>query len=336
MEALCTETVPDGTSVTISEDVTVSIGQVIDVTVETAEGSVSGVSVITDGGQEKTYIWDGTDWVELTSSAEVFSVNGKAGNVALNTDDIPDTLANNKYYSSALANIDIDARVTKTFVDSLQINANELDGVSAENYVRSDVNDDINANLTVNGTLDAQTISEGGNPLIPPNIIVMWSGAINTVPSGWALCDGNNGTPNLTDKFIVAAGNSYSYGDTGGSGTVGGSPQNVSTSSNGGHGHGASIGTGGAHSHSISVNSHTLSTSQMPSHNHSYGFGRSFGADIVRNTGSRGGSGSHSHGASASDHNGHNHSISINAVADHTHTIDVRPEYYALAYIMKL
>ena len=45
----------------------------------------------------------------------------------------------------------------------------------------------------------------------------MWSGATNNIPSGWALCDGNNGTPNLQDKFIVGAGSSYAVDATGGS-----------------------------------------------------------------------------------------------------------------------
>ena len=34
-------------------------------------------------------------------------------------------------------------------------------------------------------------------------MIMMFSGA--TIPSGWALCDGNNNTPDLRNKFIVAA-----------------------------------------------------------------------------------------------------------------------------------
>jgi hypothetical protein len=33
----------------------------------------------------------------------------------------------------------------------------------------------------------------------------MWSGAIATIPSGWALCDGSNGTPDLRDRFIAGA-----------------------------------------------------------------------------------------------------------------------------------
>ena len=40
---------------------------------------------------------------------------------------------------------------------------------------------------------------------IPGGLIVMWSGSIASIPGGWALCDGNNGTPDLRDKFIVGA-----------------------------------------------------------------------------------------------------------------------------------
>ncbi len=55
--------------------------------------------------------------------------------------------------------------------------------------------------------------------LLPIGIIAMWSGAIETIPEGWALCDGNNGTPDLRDRFIVGAGSTYPAGDTGGSAT---------------------------------------------------------------------------------------------------------------------
>ena len=54
-------------------------------------------------------------------------------------------------------------------------------------------------------------------PGVPVGGIIMWSGATNNIPSGWALCDGNNGTPNLQDKFIVGAGSSYAVAATGGS-----------------------------------------------------------------------------------------------------------------------
>jgi len=55
---------------------------------------------------------------------------------------------------------------------------------------------------------------------IPAGLIAMWSGSIGSVPSGWYLCDGSNGTPNLTDRFIVGAGASYAVNATGGATSV--------------------------------------------------------------------------------------------------------------------
>ena len=57
--------------------------------------------------------------------------------------------------------------------------------------------------------------SAGGT--IPVGGIIMWSGSIASIPTGWALCDGNNGTPNLTDRFVVGAGSVYAVDGTGGS-----------------------------------------------------------------------------------------------------------------------
>jgi len=67
---------------------------------------------------------------------------------------------------------------------------------------------------------------------IPAGLISMWSGSIGSIPSGWYLCDGSNGTPNLTDRFIIGAGSSYAVNGTGG------------------------------------VSSITLTTNNMPSHTH--------------------------------------------------------------------
>ena len=91
------------------------------------------------------------------------------------------------------------------------------------------------ANLT--GTLPAIDGSNlTGIQGIPTGMIMIWSGAANAIPSGFTLCDGNNSTPDLRDRFVVGAQNSYSVGATGGSNTV------------------------------------TLTVSQIPSHNHSVTF----------------------------------------------------------------
>jgi len=67
-----------------------------------------------------------------------------------------------------------------------------------------------------------------------PGMILAWSGSLGDIPSGWLLCDGTNGTPDLRDRFVVGAGSSYSLGDTGGEAT------------------------------------HTLTVDEIPSHAHNY------------------------------------------------------------------
>lgn len=47
-------------------------------------------------------------------------------------------------------------------------------------------------------------------------MIMLWSGSIGSIPTGWALCNGSNGTPDLRDRFVIAAGSTYAVGATGG------------------------------------------------------------------------------------------------------------------------
>lgn len=44
-----------------------------------------------------------------------------------------------------------------------------------------------------------------GGTTIAAGTIVQWSGTIAAIPAGWAQCNGSNGTPDLRDKFIIAA-----------------------------------------------------------------------------------------------------------------------------------
>lgn len=59
-------------------------------------------------------------------------------------------------------------------------------------------------------------INDAINDALPCGSIVMWTGDINNVPSGWALCDGTNGTPNLNDRFPRGTTAPASVGTTGG------------------------------------------------------------------------------------------------------------------------
>lgn len=67
-------------------------------------------------------------------------------------------------------------------------------------------------------------VLQGANPQLVLNqtsisfygMIVLFSGTIAQIPTGWNLCDGTNGTPNLVDRFVVCAGLSYPVGQGGG------------------------------------------------------------------------------------------------------------------------
>jgi len=137
---------------------------------------------------------------------------------------------------------------------------------------------------------------------VPSGLIAMWSGTLVSIPSGWALCDGTSGTPDLRDRFIVGAGSTYAVAATGGAATV------------------------------------TLSTAELPSHTHaltdpghSHSYTRvnydaeySMPAGVVS-------PGTSSTSSTVSSTTG----ITIdNTGSNSAH--ENRPPYYALAYIMKL
>jgi len=74
---------------------------------------------------------------------------------------------------------------------------------------------------------------------VPAGGIILWFGSVESIPAGWALCDGTNGTPNLRDRFVVGAGSTYAVGNTGGAATVALSTTNMPS-----HSHGVNINTG--------------------------------------------------------------------------------------------
>lgn len=50
----------------------------------------------------------------------------------------------------------------------------------------------------------------------PVGTIVIWSGTADNIPTGWALCDGEDGRPDLRDRFVLGAGTSHAVGEMGG------------------------------------------------------------------------------------------------------------------------
>lgn len=56
--------------------------------------------------------------------------------------------------------------------------------------------------------------------LLPLGVIILWSGSLATIPAGWQLCNGTNGTPDLRDRFVIGAGTTYAVNATGGATTA--------------------------------------------------------------------------------------------------------------------
>jgi microcystin-dependent protein len=76
----------------------------------------------------------------------------------------------------------------------------------------------------------AKLDSTSSGALVPIGGIIMWSGSIAAIPTNWALCDGTNGTPDLRNKFIVAAGSdtgNYAWNATTGAVTGNYAPGNT-------------------------------------------------------------------------------------------------------------
>lgn len=111
---------------------------------------------------------------------------------------------------------------------------------------------------------------------IPSGLIVMWSGTIATIPTGWKLCDGSAGTPDLRDRFIIGARQDSS----------GEARTNVT---------GALTKTGGSKDATLVSHNHTGTTGgQSQAHSHDFS-GTSTSAGNHAHTGSTDTQGTHSH-----------------------------------------
>jgi microcystin-dependent protein len=71
---------------------------------------------------------------------------------------------------------------------------------------------------------------------IPVGGIILWSGSVATIPAGWLLCNGAYSTPNLADRFIIGAGNTYAPDAAGGSADAI-VPSHTHTATDSGHSH---------------------------------------------------------------------------------------------------
>ena len=161
------------------------------------------------------------------------------------------------------------------------------------------------------------------NHLVPKGVINMWSGSPTSLPYGWALCDGSNGTPDLRGRFIVGYNpNDTDYnaiGRTGGAKLV-----TLITSHMPAHNHGGTLTTSsnGSHTHTA-----TMAYRGPDGSNHSNGNTHLCSAEGATGTDAR--------GVSIKNSGSHNHTVTLTAQGSNQ-PHENRPPYYTLAYIMKI
>jgi len=142
-------------------------------------------------------------------------------------------------------------------------------------------------------------------------MIMMWSGTIATIPTGWVLCNGSNSTPDLRNRFVIGAhsdtsGVAYTT-VTGSNTTTGGTKDAINVS----------------HTHTLTVtdpgHSHTMSPAYQSGTN-SGQTGRNDGSQSTWNSSTQSATTGITVGISTEGSSGTNQNL---------------PPYYALAFIMK-
>jgi len=202
---------------------------------------------------------------------------------------------------------------------------------------RLDVVGDIGTTKTITA---GQTISAGtsisapklyGEGAMPAGSIIMWSGAIADIPAGWALCDGTAGRPDLRGRFVVGYHSADAEYDT---------PKKVGPVFTDADGLSTGADINDAKQVRLTgpqsgVASHTHGATDL-GHQHAY-----YDTQAPQSgTGYRGG-GNRGVGWNAdvgrTSETGHaNISVAANTVTSAAQSIENRPPFYVLAYIIKL
>lgn len=208
-----------------------------------------------------------------------------------------------------------DAAVTSAIIAAGAVGENELGfDTATQSELDSHAGDTTNPHNVTDDQTGAATAltnhTSDGSAHVPSGVITMWSGSAGNVPSGWTLCDGTDGAPDLRGRFVIGAGGSYSSGDTGGQAS--GQLSNGEMPS---HSHGANTDTAGSHSHRIPTEDNSGNYRPVKTGNSEY-----YGYQSLNWI------------ESAGDHS---HNVNVGtAGSDNAH--ENRPPYYSLAYIMKL
>ena len=169
--------------------------------------SISFQNTTGDAGMENLYIYGKLNYNFENDDITSKSINAGSGqfnNISLNT-------------INATSHITTTATITAldlTATNNLSVGSS----ITTQNLTATN-------NVSVGSSVTAGSFYGDGSNLtgieaFVKGMIILWYGNTNDVPTGFVLCDGNNDTPDLRDKFVVGAGSAYTPGDTGGADSV--------------------------------------------------------------------------------------------------------------------
>ena len=274
-------------------------------------GNADAALLVYDTDDNLFYFWNSTQWVSFPQAAG-------SNNISLSFDANTGTLSLTDNGGTLTTNIPPDNDNDPTNeVQQLTLNNNILNLSLSNNNISLAPYLDNTDEQTLSLSGNTLSISNGNSvvlPEFPQGIICMWSGNVNNIPTGWALCNGNNGTPDLRDRFIVGAGNNYAIGNTGGADTITLTQAQIPA-----HTHTGTTNISGEHTHA-----YTDFNPETPYLNDGYSVpGNGFGTNRFN------------HNKVTSPAGNHEHTFTTNATGG-GQPFDNRPVYYALAYIIKL
>jgi len=315
------------------------------------QGTPSGTHTITVSPNTAQKIY----YVRNTTAQSVIFTQGSGGNITLAAGDSGIIYTNGVGTGSAVSSFTdhlamSNPSITGGTITGITDLAVADGGTGASTGAGAIANFGITASVAELNTLD--NVNTAGNfGLVPSGGIIIWSGSAGAIPTGWLLCNGASGTPDLRDRFVVGAGSTYAVNATGGAATV-----TLATINLPAHTHGVSITSGGesqGHVHGGSTGTTSGLTGSI--YGISEGFWSQGACDGVftkysdRNVfsptngdQSQGGrayfdGNNHSHGFTTNGNNvGHTHLVSGNTGSIGSGTAHENlPPYYALCYIMK-
>ena len=166
---------------------------------------VTGVATVTTGLYVEGKLFDGDG--DFGTSGQLLSSTGSGTNwINANTTSVANSINVGTNLNST------DAEQFVTFVGSS----------SGNNPIRVDAGLKYNpsTNKLTAGSYEGDGSALTGIELFVQGMILLWYGNTGNIPSGFVLCDGNNNTPDLRDRFVIGAGNNFSAGNTGGNNSI--------------------------------------------------------------------------------------------------------------------